>query len=233
MSGRRPPFSRWPGRGLLPSPRAALSNTPWRSPSLRRWKLGVPRVEPGIPGLRVQCIPRSAACPGLQGADPSPTAQTGCDRPRVAPCPLRSFPQAPGAGGPGTRRSRPREGTWADPLPPPHGGVRRRAAAPSPASRFLERSAEITPSPLGADLGTWAGPRPLPTPRRPSKNLVPQTKFGDPNPALGQPLLTSRVERTQATPPVRSWRGEGEGTLRSPPGHSLLKRAPLWFAGSR
>lgn len=118
-------------------------------------------------------------------------------------------------------------------FPLPMGGVRRRAAAPSPASRFLERSAEITPSPLGADLGTWAGPRPLPTPRRPSKNLVPQTKFGDPNPARGQPLLTSRVERTQATPPVRSWRGEGEGTLRSPPGHSLLKRAPLWFAGSR
>lgn len=160
VSGRWPPSSRRLGRGLLPSPRAALFNTRWRSPSLRRRKLCVPRVEPGIPGLRVQCIPRSAACPELQRADPSPTAQTGCDRPRVAPCPLRSFPQAPGAGGSGTRRSWPREGTWADPLPPPHGGVRRRAAAPSPASRFLERRAEITPSPLGADLGTWAGPRP-------------------------------------------------------------------------
>lgn len=119
-------------------------------------------------------------------------------------------------------------------FPLPMGGVRRRAAAPSPASRFLERRAEITPSPLGADLGTWAGPRPpSPHPTAAFQNLVPQTKFRDPNPARGQPLLTSRVERTQLTPPVRSWRGEGEGTLRSPPALSLLKPTPLWFAGSR
>lgn len=58
------------------------------------------------------------------------------------------------------------------------------------------------------------------------QNPAPQTKFQDPHPAHGPPLCASRVERTQATPPVRSLRGEGEGDLGSLPGYSLLKPIP-------
>nr|XP_021501007.1 basic proline-rich protein-like [Meriones unguiculatus] len=170
---------------------------------------------------------RSAARPGLPArATLLPAAPTGCDRPRVAPCPLWCIPGAPGEpGGSGTRRSGPRD-LGGSTSPSPLGGGRGggRAAAPSPAARFLERRAEIAPSPLGADLGTWAGPRtppPHPGPPRPAafRNPAPQNLSSEtpPDPARGPPARAPRVE---ATPPVRSWRGEGEGTLGSAAGRS-------------
>lgn len=231
---RRPPSPRC-GRagGLLPGPRAALSDTPWRSPKPPLLESRCPRVEPGIPGLRVRCIPRSAACPGLQRAAPPPPRRRGATAHVSPPAQSRLSlrlrePEDPERVGPGRGKG---PGRIHFPLPK-KGGGRRRAAAPSPASRFLERRAEITPSPLGLTWGRGRGlvvvvPPPLPNSKAAFQNLAPQTKFRDPNPARGQLLLASRVERAQAAPPVRSLRGEGEGTLGSPPGHSLLKPTPF------
>lgn len=88
---------------------------------------------PGIPAARGPHARLCAAHPGLRDARPtapSPTAETGCDRPRVAPRPVGSVPRAPGARGSGTSWSKAREGTRADPLPPPQAGGGG-AAAPS------------------------------------------------------------------------------------------------------
>lgn len=138
-----------PPPGAVPVP-AAGNSSAWLAP------------RPGIPVARDPRVPLSAAYPGLRNARrtaPSPIAETGCDRPRVAPCPVGSVPPALRAGGSGMSWSKAREGTRADPLTPPQERAGDRPPPPPLSSRpsLPQRGAEITPSPRGSDLGTWAG----------------------------------------------------------------------------
>lgn len=151
------------------------------------------------PALR--CVSRTPA------RGPLPHHADGVRPPTCRPLPTPLFPSSSRS-----RRIRnasvPAEGRdlGGSTSPSPWRGVRRRAAAPFPASRFLESRAEITPSPLGADLGTWAGPRPPPHSTEAFQNLVPQTKFSDPNAERG-------ADAGDSTCPLLAWGGRGDSQV--------------------
>lgn len=138
-----------PGRGAPGSPGRAPRHPPppgaGPAPSTGN-SLPSPATRPGILVARGPRVPLSAASPGLRNARrtaPSPTAETGCARPRVAPCPVGSVPRAPGAGGSGASWSKARKGTRADPLPPPR---ERAGEGPPPPPRSSRPSLPRAPS---------------------------------------------------------------------------------------
>lgn len=211
-----------PPPGAVPAP-AAGNSSAWLAP------------RPRIPVARGPQIPSSAAYPGLRNARrtaPSPTAETGCDRPRVAPCPVGFVPRALRAGGSGTSWSKAREGTWAGPLPLPRNGRGKghRPLLEAPAPRFPSAERKLPPPPTGLTWGRGRGfalGPPLLAPLPPSRlgpDSAPQTKFEDPNPAQGKRLSLSWVERAEGTPPVPA---SGRRPFGSPTGHCLAETYPF------
>lgn len=189
-------------------------------------------------------VPLSAAYPGLRNARrtaPSPTAETGCDRPRVAPRPVGSVPRALGARGSGMSWSKAREGTRADPLTPPQERAGDRPPPPPLSSRpsLPQRGAEITPSPRGSDLGTWAGFRARPPALGFSTAFPPGSQFCTPNKVprpqarAGKAVaaVLSGAGREDATC-LCPRRGGRRGPFGSPPGHSLAETSPFGLPGS-
>lgn len=215
----------WP-RGLR-GPRAALSATPWCRPSPRRWKLvGRARPsgrDPGCAWTARPALRRVSGTPKRAANCPLPHRRDGARPPTCRPLPSRVRPS-------GSRGRRIRnelvkgegrdQGGSASPSP---GTGRGGAAAPSSELPPLAQpSAERKLPPPSAGL-TWGRGRgfalgPLPAaplpPSRPDPKPAPQTKFRDPNPALGKRLSPRGVERAQGTPPVCPRAREGEGTVR-------------------
>lgn len=227
-------------RGLH-GPRAALSaplcaaSAPVTGNSPARL---VPRL--GTPGARGPRVPLAAAYLRLRSARraaPSPNAQTGCERPRVDPCPFGSVPRDRGAGGSGTGRSEARKETRADPLPPRQ---KRAGGGPPPPPRssrpsLPQRRAEIAPSPRGSDLGTGRGFAPGPSPAFPpgSRSRTPN-KVPRPPPGAGRAAVAVLGEgwRAEGTPPVGAPGRAAGGRPGSAPGHSLPEPSPFGSPGS-
>lgn len=140
ITGGPPPLSLVPWPRGLRGPRAALSATPWCCPTPGRWKLvclaGSPaRDSRGVwtarPVLRrvSWTLKRAANCP-------LPHRQDGGAIAHVSPlAQLCSSLGLSGAGGSGTSWSKAREGTWADPLPPPQKRAGDRPPPPPLSSR--------------------------------------------------------------------------------------------------
>nr|XP_034360877.1 pistil-specific extensin-like protein [Arvicanthis niloticus] len=166
--------------------------------------------------LETRCAPRRAGNRGIECATrPALRCVSGTPSARPPPPPHRRgatahvSPLAQSGLSPGLP----------EPEDPERGG------GPQPPPPLLASSSAERKLPPPRPRLTWGRGRGFssPPPLAAFQNLAPQTKFRDPHPAQGPPLCASRVERRQATPPVRSLRGEGEGDLESQPGPSLLK----------
>lgn len=137
--------------------------------------------------------------------------------------------------------SKAREGTRADPLTPPQERAGDRPPPPPLSSRpsLPQRGAEITPSPRGSDLGTWAGFRARPPALGFSTAFPPGSQFCTPNKVprpqarAGKAVaaVLSGAGREDATC-LCPRRGGRRGPFGSPPGHSLAETSPFGSPGS-
>lgn len=249
ITGGLPPLSPAPGPGGgLRGPRAALPATtprPGRYPSPLRWKLvALARHSARDPGCawtarpalrRLSWTPKRAAnCPlphrrdGGATAHVSPLAQSGPSLGLPGPENPQRVGQRRGKG-PGRIRF---------PLPRNGRGRGRRPLLEAPAPRFPERRAEITPSPRGSDLGTWAGlqhsaPRPRPLSRLPARIRTLHPKVPRPEPGAGKAAvagLGGAAGGDSTCPPPRQ--GGRRGAFGSPPSHSLPETSPFGSLGS-
>lgn len=124
------------------------------------------------------------------------------------------------------------------PLPRNGRGRGCRPLLEAPAPRFPERGAEITPSPRGSDLGTWAGlqhsaPRPRPLSRLPARIRTLHPKVPRPEPRAGKAAvagLSGAAGGDSTCPPPHQ--GGRRGAFGSPPSHSLPETSPFGSLGS-
>lgn len=183
LLGVHPLFPRSPGQGGsgVPGLRSPPPPEPRRRPSPLRWELVAlarhSARDPGCAWTARPALRRLSWTPKRAANCPLPHRRDGVRPPTCRPLPSRVRPS-------GSRGRRIRselvkgeerdQGGSASPSPGTGGGRGRRPLLAAPAPRFPERRAEITPSPRGSDLGTWAGlqpsaPRPRPLSRLPAR----------------------------------------------------------------